>query len=144
MTPETEARIAKAIAEHGSAAYNTPSGTVLDLMTQLADEDDLVSFSRAFVILARAKPANAGFVADAVPAKISNFLIRHRRIDASVLVKWTEANPGWADDLKNAVREPARFEKVVEAMGRGNQARTRRALILRGTSRMHQAVRVVA
>jgi hypothetical protein len=116
VTPENAARIAGAIAEHGSAAYTTPSGAVLDLMTQLAEEDDLASFSRAFIILARAKPANAAFVAAAVPAKITNFLIMHRGVDASALVNWTEANPGWEEDLKNAVRNPVRFQQVVAAM----------------------------
>lgn len=81
VTPETSARIARAIAEHGSAAYTTPSGAVLDLLTQLTEEDDLRSFSRAFIILARAKPANAAFVANAVPPKIANFLVRHRGVD---------------------------------------------------------------
>jgi hypothetical protein len=116
VTPEIAARIATAIAEHGSAAYTTPSGAVLTLLTQLTEEDDLASFSRAFVILARAKPANAAFVAAAVPAKITNFLVTHRGIDYSALIKWTNANPGWEDDLKNAVRNPARFEQVVDAM----------------------------
>jgi hypothetical protein len=113
---ETEIRIAQAIAQHGSAAYNTPSGAVLDLMTKLADGGDLASFSRAFIILTRAKPANASFVAAAVPGKISNFLIKHRGVDPSTLVKWTAANPGWVDDLKDAVRDPVRFEQAVEAM----------------------------
>jgi hypothetical protein len=113
---ETEARIANAIAEQGSAAYTTPSGAVLDLMTQLANEDDLTSFSRAFVILARAKPSNAPFVAAAVPAKISNFLIKHRGIDPSALMKWTQANPSWTEYLKVAVRDPVRFNQVVEAV----------------------------
>src|SRR5689334_5360490 len=62
----------KAIADHGSAAYTPPPGAVLDLMTQLAPENDLESFARAFAILARAKPTNAAFVAVAVPAKISD------------------------------------------------------------------------
>jgi hypothetical protein len=113
---ESEVRIAKAIAEQGSAAYNTPSGAVLDLLTELSNEDDLESFSRAFVIFARAKPANAVFVANAVPAKITNFLVKHRGIAVDALLRWAEANPGWVDDLKDAVRDPARFERVVEAM----------------------------
>jgi hypothetical protein len=116
VTPEIAARIATAIAEHGSAAYTTPSGAVLDLLTQLTEEDDLATFSRAFVILARAKPSNAALVAAAVPAKITNFLVRHRNVDASTLIKWTNANPGWEDDLKNAVRNPKRFEQVVATM----------------------------
>ncbi|MBB3589455.1 hypothetical protein E2E30_19450 (plasmid) [Sphingomonas sp. AAP5] len=112
----TEVRIAQAIAEHGSAAYNTPSGAVLDLMTELAGEDDLQGFSRAVVILARAKPANAKFVLARVPAKISNFVIQYRGIAAFDLMKWTDANPQWPDDLKGSVRNPEQFERVVEAM----------------------------
>lgn len=123
VTPEISARIARAIAEHGSAAYTTPSGAVLDLLTQLTEEDDLGSFSRAFIILARAKPANAAFVAAAVPAKITNFLIRHREVDSSSLMEWTNANPGWEDDLKNAVRNPAQLDQVVAAMAKAIKRR---------------------
>ncbi len=88
----------------------------MDLMTQLANEDDLLSFSRAFIILARAKPAYASRAAAAVPAKISNFMIIHRGITSTALIKWTNANPDWVENLKNAVREPTRFRQVVEAM----------------------------
>jgi hypothetical protein len=85
-------------------------------MTSLTDEDDLIGFSRAFIILARAKPANASFVENAVPGKISNFLIKHRGINSSAMLKWTEKNPKWTDVLKNAVRNPAQFAQVVNAM----------------------------
>lgn len=113
---DTELRIAKAISEQGSAAYTTESGAVLELMTRLADEDDLQGLSRAFVILARAKPPNATFVAARVPAKISNFLIKHRGVSTPALLKWTSANPAWAENLKDALRDPIRFERLVEAM----------------------------
>jgi len=116
VTHEVAARIAKAIAAHGSAAYTIPSGAVLDLMTQLAEEDNLAGFSHAFVIFSRAKPANAPFVAAAVPAKINNFLTLHRGVDPSALMQWTTANPGWNEDLKDAVRDPARFAHVVSRM----------------------------
>lgn len=102
MPPETLHRIAEAIASQGSAAYTTPSGPVLDLLTKLAEEDDLASFSRAFILLARAAPARAAFVAGAVPAKIS------------ALIKWTESNPDWTEELKNALRDPDLFVRVVE------------------------------
>lgn len=116
VTPELEARTAKAIAKYGSAAYNTPSGAALQLLTQLAEEDDLTGFSRAFVILARAKPTNAAFIAAAVPAKITNCLVRHRGIDPAALVKWTDGHPGWENELKDAVRDPTRFEAVVASI----------------------------
>jgi hypothetical protein len=118
VNTETEVRIAKAIAAQGSAAYTTESGAVLELLTELASEDDLASFSRAFIIFARSKPTNATFVANAVPAKISNFLVKHRGIDAPALLKWANANPNWTEDLKGAVRDPARFEQTVEYFAR--------------------------
>jgi hypothetical protein len=114
IQPETLNRIAEAITSQGSAAYTTPSGPVLDLLTKLALEDDLASFSRAFILLARAKPANAAFIASAVPGKISNFLIKHRGVNATMLIKWANANPDWAEQLKKALRDPDRFVRVVE------------------------------
>ena len=122
VSPQTEARIAKAIADHGSAAYNTPSGAVLDLMTALANEDNLRGLSRAVVILARAKPANAKFVIDKVPAKVASFLVNHRGVSSDAHYKWSLANPSWADDLKNSARDPERFASVVEAMAKSVRA----------------------
>jgi hypothetical protein len=116
MTAATEARIASAIANQGSRAFTTPSGPVLTLLTELADEGDLASFSRAFVIFARAKPANSALVANAVPPKISNYLIKHQGVEAGALVKWTSANLGWKDDLKDTLRHPARFEQFVKSI----------------------------
>ena len=109
-------RIAKAIAQLGSSAYTVPTGAVLTLMTDLSNEDDLVGFARAYVILARAKPAYAPSVENAVPAKVTNFLIRHRQVNAATLVRWTAKNPGWQDALRRAVRDPKGFERVVEDM----------------------------
>ncbi len=126
VTSETEMRIARAIAEHGSAAYRSPSGAVLDLLTELANEDDLQGFSRAFVILARAKPGNATFVSASVPAKISNFLIQRRGISSQAFLNWTASRPGWRSELEEAVRDPARFERVVEDMAVAIRARRKK------------------
>lgn len=122
VSPQTEARIAQAIAAHGAAAYDSPSGAVLDLMSDLAGEDDLQGFSRAVVILARAKPANAKFVLARVPAKISSFLVQHRGITPSNLMVWAGTNPQWSDDVKRAAREPLEFERVVETMAENIKA----------------------
>jgi hypothetical protein len=116
VTLEMQIRIANAIAEHGSAAYTHSSGAVLELLTELSEKDDLQSFSRAFIILARARPTNAASVASFIPAKISNFLIKHRGVDPSAMLKWASENPDWPDQLKSAVRDPVMFEQVVEAM----------------------------
>lgn len=113
---ETEIRIGQAIAEHGSAAFVSPSGAVLDLMTQLANEDDLIGFSRAVVILARAKPSNAAYVIAAVPAKISNFIIKHRNVSVTELIAWQRTNPDWPERLKQTVREPVVFAAAVDRL----------------------------
>jgi hypothetical protein len=113
VTLETETRIAEAIAQHGSAAFNHSSGAVLDLMTNLADAGDLEGLSKAFVMLARAKPAKAAFIANLVPAKVSNFLVKHRGIDAVALDAWCERNQGWTERLKSSLRDPAHFVSTV-------------------------------
>jgi hypothetical protein len=118
VSPETEARIAIAIAEHGSAAYTTPSGAVLHLLSELASEDNLRAFSRAVVILTRAKPSKARFVIDHVPAKVSNFIIRQRGISTTDFTKWASTHPEWPDNLKQSVRNPNEFERAVEAMAK--------------------------
>lgn len=112
----TEVRIGNAIAEQGSAAYNTPSGPVLDLLTQLASEDNLEGFSHAVVLFCRAKPMNADFVRASVPAKITNFLIRNRSVNAQLLLKWTDRNPDWKEQLQQAVRNPEQFPHIVNEM----------------------------
>lgn len=116
VTPEIESDIAQAIAKHGSAAYDHSSGAVLDLMTKLADKNDLRGFAKAFVILARAKPTHAAAAAGFIPGKISNFLVRNRGIDPTAMTRWTEQHPDWADALKDAIRTPRTFESLVETM----------------------------
>jgi hypothetical protein len=113
---DTESRIEKALAEHGSAAYTTAAGAVLDLMTNLTEENNLAGFSRAVVLLDREKPASAATVLEAVPAKISNFLIRRRGVTLQALLQWQHKNPDWVDRLKNSVRDSSRFQQAVEAI----------------------------
>jgi hypothetical protein len=118
MTVDQAARIIDAVANQGSAAYTTPSGPILTLLSELAEEGDLASLSRAFIIFARARPANADFVANMVPPKISDYLIRHRGTSAIAMVKWSQTNPNWADELKSALRDPARFEQAVDELSK--------------------------
>jgi hypothetical protein len=117
MTAETEMRIAQAIAQQGSPAFITPSGPVLTLLTQLAEEGDLRGFSHAFVTFARAKPMNAHFVAEATPAKILNrYLLKHLKLDVSRVLRWQDANPEWAETIKDALRKPDQLVLAVETM----------------------------
>ena len=111
----TEARIDKAIAQDSSAV--SPKA-VLGLMTELANEDDLAGFSRAYEKLAHITPTQARIVATNVPGMIRVFLMRRRGVGVAALEAWIkiEENSNWAKGLKNAVRHPWGFAHVVEEM----------------------------
>jgi hypothetical protein len=110
-------RLAAAIADLGSDAYIVPSGPVLELMSELAEEGELETFSRAYGLFAAIRPASARSVRDAVPAKISSrYLARHRGLGPSRIMSWASVNPDWPDRLKEAVGEPVLFARTVERM----------------------------
>lgn len=117
MDTERMRAIVEAIRQQGSPAYSTPSGPVLTLLSEFAEGGDLRSFSNAFVAFARARPANAAYVEASVPGKILNrYLCRFHGVTVSQFERWRSKNPHWAHDLKDSVRDPARFEKIVESM----------------------------
>ena len=117
MNDATAAAILNAVLSHGSKAYNTPAGPVLTLLSELAAQGDLRSFSNAFVIFARAKPASAHFVEQKVPAAILNqYLHGHRGVTVTEFERWRAKNADWAQRLKDAVRNTGRFEQTVEQM----------------------------
>lgn len=68
------------------------------------------------VILARAKPSNASYVIAAVPAKISNFIVKHRDVSVDEFIAWKRTNPDWPERLKQTVRQPNAFAATVEEM----------------------------
>jgi hypothetical protein len=114
MSIDAAERIIDAIISQGSPAYTTPSGPVLTLLSDLAGEGELASFSRAFIIFARAKPANAAFVANAAPSKILNqYLLGYLNIDPGTFIQWEKDNPDWSVTIKDALRDPDRLERVV-------------------------------
>jgi hypothetical protein len=117
MDAHEEKAIADAIAQHGSAAYNTPSGAVLTLLSELAERGDLRSFANACVALAKSKPANSAYVEASVPARIlNNYFCRRHGVTVHQFERFRARNPEWAEELKDTVRNPAMFEKIVEAM----------------------------
>ncbi|SFH92422.1 hypothetical protein [Methylobacterium brachiatum] len=110
-------RVAGAIANQGSDAYNTPSGPVLDLLSELAEEGEVETFAKAYGLFASIRPANAMFVREAVPAKISSrYLARHRQLSPSKIMSWANAHPEWPETLKEAVAQPAMFVMTVDAV----------------------------
>jgi hypothetical protein len=110
-------RVADAIARLGSAAYITPSGPVLELLSALAEEGEIETFAKAYGLFATIRPNNADFVRESVPAKISSgYLATHRRLDANRIISWTSRNPDWPDRLKETVAKPALFALTVDEM----------------------------
>jgi hypothetical protein len=110
-------RVADAISRLGSEAYITPSGPVLELLSELAEEGELETFAKAYGLFATVRPMNADFVRDSVPAKISSrYLASHRRLNASKILSWASDNPDWPDRLKTTIAKPALFALTVDSM----------------------------
>lgn len=117
MAPEQLEQIRAAIAEQGSPAYNTPSGPVLTLLTELATAGDLVGLSRAFVLFARAKPANAAFVSGHIPGKIVNgYFLRYLQLNVAQVMTWEREHPQFGEEIQMAVRDEQRFQTLVKNM----------------------------
>lgn len=117
MHPDIYSQIKEAIAQQGSAAYNTPSGAVQTLLSELARDGYIEDFANAFVLFARANPMNAPFVEESVPAKIMNhYWIRNQKLSADAVLAWQEKNTDWGKNLKAALRSPVEFEQIVKGM----------------------------
>lgn len=115
MTPENISKSISAIVNQGSSAYKTQSGAVLTLLSELAANGEVADLSRAFVIFAQAKPGNAHFVEQAVPAKITNgYFIAFKKLSQSAVAKWQIANPVWPNRVKECLRQPTTFQTVLE------------------------------
>jgi hypothetical protein len=116
MKPEIYQRIKNAILEQGAPAYTTPSGAVLLLLTELAEEGNLQAISEAFNEFSKAKPGNMLYVEEKIPAKILNqYWLRKLQLNLESLTSWMNNNPGWANELKSKLRVPEEFERVVNA-----------------------------
>lgn len=105
-----------AIREHGSKAYLTPSGPILDLLTELADKGDFADVSKAFIIFAKAYPSNAPFVAEYVPAKILNALCKQPQLNDNIIYKWVNNNQGWAERITQNLRKPDSFDLTIRQL----------------------------
>lgn len=61
-------KIVDAILAQGREGFTSPSGPILDVLSDLADRGELQSFARAFDMFAKIVPASAEFVRAALPA----------------------------------------------------------------------------
>lgn len=106
----------EAVREQGTAAYTTPAGPILTLLSKLAEKGDVLGVAQAYAVFARAKPAYARQVADAVPAKINAQYFGRLGVEMPRLMRWINANPGWAESLKAKLTQPPAFARLAEAM----------------------------
>ena len=112
-------RVIEAIAKHGASAYITPSGAVLELLSDLAKEGAFQAMSLAFRLLSVARPGSSNYVREQIPGKIFNrYFSGALFIDGSAAYRWTKERPEWADQLKESIDNPQKFEEVAIAMGK--------------------------
>lgn len=110
-------RVADAIVQFGSDAFDRPAGPVLELLSKLAAEGEIAIFAKAVRVFEGIRPQSARQIRESIPAKISShYLARHRGYGASRLFAYTNDHPDWAERLKRGAADPARFTATVEAM----------------------------
>lgn len=114
---EQATRVAEAVVGKGSETHITPSGPVLEMLSKLAEDGQLIAISRAWRVFSMIHPESANFVRESVPAKISSlYLARNRGIDAGKMVEWMSARSEWAEEVKASLHDPARFKSTVDEM----------------------------
>jgi len=80
---EQPTRVAEAVVDKGSETQITPPGPILELLSKLAEDGELVAVSRAWRVFKMIHPESADLLRESVPAKIlSPYLARNRGIDA--------------------------------------------------------------
>jgi hypothetical protein len=110
-------RVAEAIAQQGSNTHITASGPTLDLLSLLAKERRLDTFSRVIGLFAALYPANLAFLLGRIPGKVhANVLAPATGNDGRRLLAWEQATPDWAEQLKSVVGSPSQFVTTVDAM----------------------------
>jgi hypothetical protein len=112
---EQATRVAEAVVGKGSETHITPSGPILEMLSKLAEDGQLIAVSRAWRVFSMIHPESANFVRESVPAKISSlYLARNRGIDAGKMVEWMSTRSEWAEEVKAALHDPARFKSTVD------------------------------
>lgn len=114
---EQATRVAEAVVGKGSETHITPSGPILEMLSKLAEDGQLIAVSRAWRVFSMIHPESANFVRESVPAKISSlYLARNRGIDAGKMVEWMSTRSEWAEEVKAVLHDPARFKSTVDEM----------------------------
>jgi len=115
--------IAQALLAYGDKRHIVASGSLREVLSQIANDGDLEVFAHALNVFALIIPASAHELRDAVPAKILNeFIARNRQVPITGAFRWMKANPDWADALRRTANHPAGFTITVDAMVEGMRA----------------------
>lgn len=117
MNETIRKRVLEAIENQGSTKYVTPSGPMLELLTELAKEGHLADMATAFNIFRAAYPGNARLVADSIAAKIVNhyFIPSLGLNGANQWDRWQKANGSWGIDLIDSLTTD-QFQSTVDGM----------------------------
>jgi hypothetical protein len=91
----------------------------LTLLTEFAGEERFSEMAEAYVRFRKHYRKNAGFVKEAVPAKILNrFFTKDNAVSFDTFEVWTKSpdRKDWAMQIKLALDNPQKLESVVKAM----------------------------
>ena len=118
MNEAIRMRVLEAIENQGSNKYVTPSGPMLELLSELAKEGHLADMATAFNMFKAAYPSNAGLVAESIAAKIVNhYFIPSLGLNGmNQWDRWREANGTWADKLIYSFVTTDQFQSTVDSM----------------------------
>jgi hypothetical protein len=110
--------MAPAIAQQSSSSHNTPSSAMLTLLTEFAREGKISEMAEAYTRFRTKYGVNAGFVKEAVPAKILNWFLAKDDVGFSTFETWanSQAREDWAMQIKLALENPQKLDSVVKAM----------------------------
>lgn len=115
--------IAGALLEYGDRRHIVASGSLREVLSQIAQDGDLEVFVHALNVFALIFPVSARQLRDAVPAKILNdFVARNQNVPIAGAFRWMADNPDWADSLRATANHPRGFTTAVEAMVAGMRA----------------------
>ena len=112
--------IASALFAFGDRRHVVASGSLREVLSQIANDGDLDVFVHALNVFALIIPDSAQELRDALPAKILNeFVAGNQQVPITSAFRWMQANPGWAESLRSTANNPASFTNTVDAMVEG-------------------------
>lgn len=109
--------IVEALLSYGDDRYIVTSGSLHEVLSQIANDGELDVFVHTLNVFAHILPHSAQELRDAVPAKIINqFVARNQSVPIGDAFRWMEKNPDWADRLRGSSVKATDFTAVVNTM----------------------------